>query len=498
MHPLASAFSRFFFGGAQTKAAVAAPVSAVSSPMFGMLQMSPAEITPYNAWLLYKSVAPYAKIVDLIADGVSSLRPVVQIDGRPVDGHPVTNFLSRPGFTRTRKRFIKELTVQKLVTGTGYVHVYGNTALPPLALDVLKSQFLTHFPGADMWPDSFQYSEGTRAVRFARSDNPRDPAYIDDNGMSQLVPIYDMDGDRRGIGLPRLQAIRSDVELRLKGILHNTSLMDKGARLSGVLSFKDAMTDEQKESVGSVIRAFMQGHGNAGSVAVVAGGEYSFENMLQNARDMDFIKLIEMVEDAMASRFNVPVTLFRTGAQTNNNYETAWNILYDQAILPTFEIIYSGLADLFSERLGQPIEIVHDSLTNPILARQAAARGKDLFGAKMISRNEARQIIGYEPVLGGDTIYGPMGEIPVADDMFTGIDDALGREQFDERQAAAIAARRGPGAANDDEPEKGKPARKPEKKPATDRAERAASEKAFGTLFAFADAMAQIERQAVH
>lgn len=497
MHPLVSTFSRWF-SGAQTKAAVAAPVSAVAHPMHGMLQMSPQEITPYNAWLLYKSVAPFAKIVDLIADGVSSLVPVVQIDGKPIDGHPVGNFMSRPGFSRTRKRFIKELTVQTLVTGTGYVHVYGNTALPPLALDVLKSQFVTHFPGADMWPDMFQYSEGTRAIRFSRSDNPRDPAYIDENGMSQLVSIYDMDGDRRGIGLPRLQAIRSDVELRLKGILHNTGLMDNGARVGGVVSFKEGLTEEQRQSIAADFRAFAAGHGNAGKLLVTAGGEYAFENMIQNARDMDFIKLIEMVEDAMASRFNVPVTLFRTGAQTNNNYETAWNILYDQAVLPTFEIVYSGLANLFSERLGQPIEIIHDSLTNPILARQAAARGKDLFGAKIISRNEARQIIGYEPVLGGDTIYGPMGEIPVADDMFTGIDEALGRDEFDARQAAAIAVRRGSGPAADDDADEGKPARKPEKKPATDRAERASSEKAFSTLFAFADSMASIQRQAVH
>lgn len=31
-------------------------------------------------------------------------------------------------------------------------------------------------------------------------------------------------------------------------------------------------------------------------------------------------------------------------------------------------------------------------------------------------------MVGYEPVLGGDVIYGPMGEVPQGEDLFTGID----------------------------------------------------------------------------
>jgi len=125
---------------------------------------------------------------------------------------------------------------------------------------------------------------------------------------------------------------------------------------------------------------------------------------------------------AMASRYNVPVTLFRTDAQTNNNYETAWNVLYDQAILPTFEIITSPLSVLFSERMRADIQIKHDSLTSPVLARQAVARAVELHRDNLISRNEARGMVGFEPVLGGDVIYGPMGQVPQGEDLFTGID----------------------------------------------------------------------------
>lgn len=465
----------------QTKAAVAAPINTIQHhPMAGMLSLNPQEITPYQAWLLYKTVAPFAKIVDLIADGVASLVPVVQINGKPVDGHPVASFLSRPGFNRTRRRLIKELAVQQLVCGTAYPLVYGSVEHGPTALDVLKAQYVTPVVGADMWPETYSYGEGTRAIVFARDFNPRDPRWIDTQGLSEIVPIYDIDGDRRGVGLSRLNAIRSDVDLRLKGIIHNTGLLDNGARLSGLIAFKSGLTPEQAEDVGAQMREMATGAQNAGRIIVTAGGEYQFENLMQSARDMDFAKLIEIVEDAIASRYNVPVSLFRTAAQTNNNYETAWNVLYDQSILPTFDVIYSALGNLFAQRLGQDISIVHDALTAPVLARQATARARDLFMAKLVTRNEARQMVGYEPVLGGDEILDAMGQIPVGEDMFTGIDEALGRS---------------PGDAK---PKPKRPEEKPARTPAGSARDDARSEKAFLTLKSFADNISRLQAGTVH
>jgi hypothetical protein len=150
---------------------------------------------------------------------------------------------------------------------------------------------------------------------------------------------------------------------------------------------------------------------------------------------MDFNNLIRIVEDAIVARYNVPITLFRPEAQTNNNYETAWYIFYEMAVLPTFELIYSGIAQVYNNRLRpeEQVEIVHDALTNGVLAKQAASRARELFGAHLLSRNEARATIGYEPVLGGDTIYGPMGEVPQGEDFFTATDEHFTAEDFQMR-----------------------------------------------------------------
>lgn len=433
--------------GLERKSAPSAPVpsspaASVQDPFATWMAASPyamfldpQEITPMIAWRMYKNISPLAKVVDLIADEVSRLKPLIRVGGQPVDNHPILADLTRPGFNRTRARFIKEIVVQLLVTGQGNLHVIGLPGFMPRAFDVLKSHFVTSVQAPDMWPGRYIYSEGTRHIDFDRDANPRDFRWIDGQGFSELVPVYDMDGDRRGIGLSRLNAIKADVEVRLKGLQHNASLLDNGARIGGILNYKDGLNEDQAASVRSQIQSLLSGASNAGKIMVTSGSESDFNALTQSAKDMDFNNLIRIVEDAIVARYNVPITLFRPEAQTNNNYETAWYIFYEMAVLPTFELIYSGIAQVYNNRLRpeEQVEIVHDALTNGVLAKQAASRARELFGAHLLSRNEARATIGYEPVLGGDTIYGPMGEVPQGEDFFTATDEHFTAEDFQMR-----------------------------------------------------------------
>lgn len=494
----------------ERKAAVSPVNAAAHGALFSAL-FSGRTITPLEAWRLYQNSSSLARVVDLIADEVARLKPAIKINGDVGDdtpaGQAIHAFLKRPGFNRTRQRFIKELAVQYLVSGTAYPIAYGNSAMKgalPIAIDIAKSQFISLDQDFDMWPRTYFYAEGTQTQNFIRDrSNPRDFRWFDSHGLAEIVPIYDMDGDARGVGLARINAIKMDVELRVEGILHNANLLKKGARLSGVLSFKEQLTEEQKESVQSDFQRQAQGSENAGGVLVTAGGDMNWQALSQTMKDMDFAKLIEIVEDAIVSRYNVPITLYRTTAQTNNNYETAWDFFYNLAALPCFEVIYSGLAQIFTERLGVEVEIVHDVLSNPVLQKQAINKAQKLTGnTPLVSRNEGREIIGYEPVLGGDTIYGSMAEVPQAEDYFTnhGINDQdadnsreayhAARPENDpiQRAGAEAEARAAGAAAGNPDKDKDKPSGK---KPAKDKksappVDSKKTDEAYGVLLQFA------------
>lgn len=414
--------SPFGMGGpAATKTAVSPPINATMAAAYSMF-LSPTEITPRHAWLLYENVAPLAKVVDLIAANVAGIKPLIKIDGELAPNPlPFMRFMRRPGSNRTMRRLIHEMTVQELVTGNCYLTAIGPADKEPAALDVYKSFYVSPVIMGDMWPQSYIYAEGSRSNHFERFGG-RDFRWIDEKGFVpvEVVPIYTMDGNRRGVGLPRLSAIKLDVELRLKGTEHNTSVMDNGARPSGALNLKSGITYEQGKDIQEKIQAELGGSQNAGKVLVFGGGEAQWLPLSMNPKDMDWVNLIKQVEASIVTRYNVPDTIYNSESQTQNNYEVSWHMFYDQAVLPQFEVIWGGIAQLLSNRLGMDITIEPDTLSHNILARQAATRAADMYQKGLTTRNEARAMIGEEPVQGADLF---MGEMPM---MPGGEDDAFG------------------------------------------------------------------------
>jgi len=403
---------------------VAAPINAaqmdtLTSFLFGE-RFGESEnyyLPPALCWRLYKQVSTLAKVVDLIADQAARLGIVIEVDGQPDPEHPFGALLARPGYGRSRRQLIKELAVQQLVSGTGYLHGIGMLDRPPVALDVIKSHFMNPIQGPDMWPSQFRYSEGTRSANFMR-DGAIDLRYTD-GALNEMVAILDTMGDLRGVGLSRLQAVRSDVDLRLRGTEHNAALMRNGARPSGAFVFKENLTPEQAEDVKAQINAQLGGPGGAGKIGVFGGGEATFQELSKSMRDMDWTNLHRLTDDAIVARYNVPITLFNTDAQTDNNYETAWYMLYELAVLPTAEIITDGLARFASVRYGEDISITIDPLSNEVLSKHAQDRSVRLYAANLVTRNEAREMIGYEETIGGDTFYQSMGLVPAGYDYFT-------------------------------------------------------------------------------
>lgn len=413
---------RDYIPGWRTKAAVAAPVQSGATP-YHFLAQTGREILPHEAWNLYKSVSTFAIVVDLIADQVASMETIVEVNGRPVEGHKIDQLLDRPGFNRTRRHLIKEMTVQHLVTGTGYINLIGNPKHMPVSIDTYLTKHVNHVEGSDGWAQTIQLSEPRRTINFDRYDVGGNMRWISQDGFNEMLCIYDMAGEVKGRGLSRLQAVRADVDLKLSSIQHNVNLMNRGASLSGVLAYKEKLTPETAEAIKQDIRTSLAGAHNAGGIMVTGGGDVDFKAVTQTNKDMDWATLVKAVNECIISRYNVPVTLFAVEAQTHHNYATAWEQFYEQAVLPQFNIIYGALARAASDRTGEYIEIKHNALSVDVLANKAVERAVRLTGAQLISPNEGRRTIGYEPFLGGDQVLGPPGLAPLYEDYMTDLTD---------------------------------------------------------------------------
>jgi HK97 family phage portal protein len=410
----------------RTKQAVPEPVSAALIP-YGFLAVIGHELTANEAWRLYKSVGTLAKAVDLIADQASYITPIVEINGQRTEpgddsaGGKLMQVLKRPGYNRDRRRFVKEALVQELVTGTAYVGLEGNKNFAPIAMDVYMSHQAIQVDGHDGWPQSISIHEPRRGFVFRRQHWRNELRYLANNA-HELVSIYDMAGDIKGRGLSRLQAVRAEVNLKLSSLQHNTSLMQRGATLSGILNFKDTIDPTVAESIVSEFQRAASGAANAGGVFVTGGSEADFKSLTLNNRDMEWMELVKTVDDAIISRYGIPTTLYDKSAQTYDNYRTAWEQLYEQAVLPAFNRFYGALSAAMYWRTGEEVEITHDALEIETLASRAAERATALFEKNLITANEGRELVGYEPVPGGDQLT-QIGAEDGYEDLYTDLID---------------------------------------------------------------------------
>jgi len=402
----------------QGKSAVASPVEAAAAPPRRLFGMEDTEMSARQCWLMYKQNAVVAWTIDLICEKVAELNLDVHVNGQIVKGHLSEVILDAPGYNRTRRQLIREIARQILATGTGHVISYGKQDREPLALDVLHTRdrnIVTDY--SDGWPSVYQFHEEGRALNFQRQPG-RDPKYFA-SSQQELLTMHEGSGDCRGAGLSKLNGVRAEVELRYMGMLHNRSMLGKGASLSGNLHFKGNLTPEQMRHAQAQVQQVLSGYRNAGAIMVTAGGDGSeFKAMQMTAKDMDYAKLVQLVEEAVVARFGVPKTLYSVEAQTHNNYNTAWHMLYDNAVLPLFNVIYGELARHLSMRLGEDIEFRHNKLSSMVLRDKAIDGAAQLKRDQIITLNEARHEIGYEPVAGGDAIYDLPGLIPQYEDMY--------------------------------------------------------------------------------
>ncbi len=385
----------------------------VAHAAYGFLGMHSAafgvgEIPAYQAWQLYESISTLAKCVDLIADQVSMIEPMFLFDGEPEDGSKTELLFRRPGFNRNRKSLIKSLVIQRIVTGNAYLSVLGNRSYEPISLDVCKSMYISPIQGHDMWPAQYIYSEGTRSQFFTK-EGSRDYRWVDRQGLTEIIPIYSTDGIHRGVGTSMLQAIRLDIETRLRGTEHNISMLNNGARIGGMISFADRLPKDAKNDIVRQFEVGFSGSANSGKTLVTDGGKFDFKPMSQTVKDMDWTNLIKIVDDAIISRLNIPLALYNTTAQTDNNYEMASHMFYDVVVIPEFEVIWSPIAAMLSNRIGREVTITPNVLKNNVLFKQAANRARDLHGSRLISTNEARKLIGHEEIIGGDDLVGDQG-----------------------------------------------------------------------------------------
>ena len=132
-------------------------------------------------------------------------------------------------------------------------------------------------------------------------------------------------------------------------------------------------------------------------------------------------------------------------AQTYSNVQEARLALYEETIIPMAKRIQSDLNEYLSPLFNENIRIEYDIDSIPAMAERRRRIYENVTVAVregIISRNEARERLGLEPITGGDDVYISANLFPLGEPVESPLeeetpnpakesDDAYGKEEIE-------------------------------------------------------------------
>jgi HK97 family phage portal protein len=225
-------------------------------------------------------------------------------------------------------------------------------------------------------------------------------------------------------GLSPIQSAATDIDQHNLANKHNVNLLQNGARPSGAVVFKPKdetgaqiqLSDTQRNQLMTDLTQRFSGTGNAGKPMLLEG-DFDWKEMGLSPKDMDFIQLKNMSAKDIALIFGVPSQLIGIpDAQTYSNFAEAKLALYNETIIPLLDRIQSDLNEWLVPRFGDDLEMRYDIDSIPAMAEQRTRVFESVTqGVQngILTRNEAREQLGYEPIEGGDSLLVPATLMPL-------------------------------------------------------------------------------------
>jgi HK97 family phage portal protein len=378
-----------------------------------------------DAMRFYATVASVASAVDLISDAVKAIPPVLMgPDGKFVESSEPCAFLERPNPFDTREQFIKSLAAHYLLTGDSHGAMIGNIRSRPSEIYAIKPFDVTPSgDGYSRYPTMYMVTIGEGAGTYRRDIRDRMARYLD-GSLKEFFRIrsFSSRADNWYSDSP-LQAALLEAKQQIQARVHNLSLLQNGGKLTLVATFGDDPTQEELRERIRALNEQVSGASNAGRVTGVSGTDVTFQEFGQNNRDMDFAELDAIAGRAIYQRYKIPLPLISTDASTFNNMETATYHFYDNAALPVYQALMSGLGLALLPRFG--LDPRQWSLTyDPEQITALRSRMLDelekrrTLGIETV--NEMRSLLpGREPIQGGNVLYQPANLVPVGTDLYT-------------------------------------------------------------------------------
>lgn len=405
--------------------------SSLASGFFGLYEQlltgSNVDLAASVAISYTKKVAPVWHAIEYLADECSTIRPIIfdKENNKSIEDHPLLDLMTRPNATTSGELFLKELFEFYLITGNAYYAATGGVNRPPLELiTVHPTRVSTKQNQWDGYLQSYNVTTIGIGEEFDRNEIDGRFRYVsrDDRELCH-IRTFNPDAGTGAVfhGMSKLTPVYYEIEQYLLSSVHNKSVLEKGATLSGIFSTEGNLTDDQFNRLQAQINQWFSGARNAGRPMLAEGGT-KFESMMANNRDMDFLNLKKDCRNMVYSIFKIPLPIVTPDRMTFSNIADSTLMLYDNAVIPLFNTVMGTLGDQLLPRYNLDpkrfyLSYVEDDI--PALKQRSVDRVLKMSTAGIKTVNELRADLGLGEIEGGNVLYQPGTLVPLGTDTDT-------------------------------------------------------------------------------
>ena len=355
----------------------------------------------------YQSNAIVNRCVNEISNNASRVKINLFRGDQELDNHPLLDLLYNPSPTLSQVEFFQSAFSYLLISGNNYMLSVSGDRTPPTELYNLRPDRIRIRTGNRAMPQSYDYVLNGNIVESYEVDQATGNSKV--KHIKLFNPLDDY------YGMSPISACSVDIDQHNLANKHNVNLLQNGARPSGAVIFKPKdetgghvqLSDVQRDQLVNDINQRFSGTGNAGKPMLLEG-DFDWKEMGLSPKDMDFIQLKNMSAKDIALVFGVPSQLIGIpDSQTYSNFAEAKLALYNETIIPLLDRFQGDLNEWLTPMFGEDLELRYDIDSIPAMAEQRKRVFESVVtGVQngILTRNEAREQLGYETVDGADSL----------------------------------------------------------------------------------------------
>ena len=364
----------------------------------------------------YQENAIVYKCVSMIANNASAVKIKVFAGDNELDSHPLISLLERPNPLQSGVEYFHSLISYLLISGNSYM-IKDKETTAPTELYLLRPDRIHIKTGTSMIPEAYQYKLDNKVVN-SYEVNPL-TGYSQVKHIKLWNPLHDF------LGLSPIVASAYNIDQHNLAGLHNVGLLKNGCTPSAMLKFQPTdetgasatLTDDQRAMLLQDLETRFSSSTNAGRPMLLEG-DFDYVQMGLNPKDMDFLELMNMSAREIALCFGVPAQLVGIADQTYANVAEARLSLYEETIIPLLQRLESDLNEYLAPLYDGDLSIKYDIDSIPAMAekrKQIFANVSQGVQQGILTRNEARERLGLEPIDGGDSLLVPSNLFPLGE-----------------------------------------------------------------------------------